>query len=80
MNKQNLPLVGKDWNEEYQWSVRYLAIYDLPSGMAEKLIENIIADIIMECSQTNSPIYTKELFLKKLKQVIEKLKFGSYAA
>jgi len=80
MKQHELSIIRKDWEPEFQWSIRYLEIYDLPNGLAENLIENIIKSIMEDYEYEYSVVYGKEIFLRKLRQTIAKLKLRDYAA
>jgi len=80
MNVKSLNSRKAKWGTEVQWSVRYLGIYDLPAGLAQKLVDNIINDIMVECGREMNGVYDKDIFYKKLKFVVNELKSNSYAA
>jgi len=73
MDTHQFQLIRSELQDDIEWSVRYLSIYDIPSTMALSLVDRIILEISKSLNNTNSRTL-RDFFLNKLQYFINTLK------
>lgn len=73
MDTHQFQLIRSELQDDIEWSVRYLSIYDISSTMALSLVDRIILDISKSLNNTNSRTL-RDYFLNKLQYFINTLK------